>query len=135
MECSQALTFQCSARNLSSLVLLWFVDSTPVAQYTIPVVDQDEYPFLLPSPPELANMILTIEIASASLSGNDRSRANFESTLRISLPSLGRARVTNISCGSFVERKFYTVRAKGMYDCMRVIIHTYINYALCTLSM
>ena len=111
MECSQGLIFQCSAWNLSSLELIWFFDDTKVAQYTIPVVDQNEYPFPLPSPPELANnvIIITIETASTSLSGNDTSRANFESTLRTSLPSLRRAGVNIISCGSSVERKNYTL--------------------------
>ena len=108
-------------------MLLWFVDSTPVAQYTIPVVDQDEYPFLLPSPPELAEMI-TIEIASASLSGNDMSKANFESTLRTSFPSLKRAGVSNISCGSFAERTYYTLTDSGTYvPCYYLRIDVYVH--------
>ena len=96
--CPEA-SFQCSAVNLPSLLLLWYLNGRPVAQYTLPVIQPDDYPLSF-SPAGLDGV--TIEIRSASLSTDAANSANFLSTLSVAnLTTLREASATTTSsCGS-----------------------------------
>lgn len=102
--CPQAL-FLCSTENLPSIVLLWFFDDDPVAEYQFPLVGSpDEYPHTLQSAsPNLAGVVM-FEIVRAVLSESNSDNANFVSTLSANLSALRGAGVAAISCGSIGTR-------------------------------
>ena len=84
--------------NLPGNTLFWFFDQRAVISYSLLNVGDDQYPLMLSSPPELADVV-SFEILEASLSVNV-ANTNFISTMRANLSSLREAGVTNITCGN-----------------------------------
>ena len=93
-------TLTCSVNNLPGDTLSWFFDQRAIISYTLLNVGDDQYPLMLSSPPELADVV-SFEILEASISENVVN-TNFISTMRANLSALREAGVlvTNITCGN-----------------------------------
>ena len=96
------VTFTCSAVDLPTNVLRWFVNDDLFASYD--VIPSDVYPLTV----ELTNTTyndlvggVDVQILAASLNEDDQSFASFLSTMTANISALQDVGVTNVSCGRF----------------------------------
>ena len=94
MVCPQA-TFNCSATDLPSTTLRWFINDDIIASY--PYDPSHEFPRNIQS---MSTHRVTIRILQASFNASSMDTANFYSTLSGNLSVIREMGGHNISCGS-----------------------------------
>ena len=97
------VTFTCSAVDLSSPILRWFLNDNQFVLYAIS--PSDEYPLPLEPPNATLNALVggvNVQILNASFNeDNPDAIASIQSTMTVNISALQGAGVTNVSCGLF----------------------------------
>ena len=96
------MTFNCTAVDLPSTTLRWFINDDIIAAYPYDPDNQFPYNETLASSPWTD--VVMIQIVEASYSDSSRDRANFYSTLTANLSALVMLGGNSISCGSIGTR-------------------------------
>ncbi len=111
--CPEA-TFTCSAVNLASTALIWFLNDAEISLYTF--MSGDQFPINgLVTNASLASQIggVDVKILSAMQTQSLRS---FLSTMTVNISALREVGIYSISCGSITERTSITILVpRGTY--------------------
>ena len=112
MVCPQA-TFNCTATDLPSTTLRWFINDDIIASY--PYDPSHQFPRNI----SMLTHGVTIHILQASFSNSSMDTANFNSTLSGSLSVIREMGGHNISCGSAGTKSnsvnLDSILIRGMY--------------------
>ena len=116
MVCPQA-TFNCSATDLPSTTLRWFINDDIIAAYPYDPRASDQFPQNIQS---MSTYGVTIRILEASLNTSSMDRASFHSTLSGNLSVIREMGGHNISCGSTGTKSnsvdLDSILIRGMYN-------------------
>ena len=93
------VTFNCTAVDLPSTTLRWFIDDIIITAYPYDPVNH-QFPYNETLILSSWTDVVTIQIVEASYSDNTLDRANFYSTLTANLSAIVKLGGNNISCGS-----------------------------------